>query len=51
MNISLYPMSLFIGGVAGAVAIWTLKQPVPSILVAIAGVALTEIILRVQEKS
>lgn len=51
MNISLMPLSLFVGAVCGGLSMLTLRNPVISIVVAVGVTLLTEGLLRAQNKS
>ncbi len=48
MNISFQSMSLIIGSVVGVLAIFTIRNPVVSLMTAVIAAVLTEGILRLQ---
>lgn len=51
MNISVNPMSLFVGSLAGIFLLFTIRVPIVCLLVALLAMFLTEAILRNQNKS
>ncbi len=51
MNISLRPLALVVGSIAGILSILTIKNPLFSLLIAVVAIILAEGVLNLQDKS